>query len=191
MAKTLTTDLRHIDVRQLARQKLLVPGYRYNWEWRHPDTAERHAVIHVAVGDDYITVHYQISTPTQRCQVDQLVRLATTPCHYGRYRYWFVCPYCSKRAARLYIGFQLACRHCHRLDYKVQRESPYERACRQLDKVRERLGWQAGLFHGHGGKTKGMHRQTYWTLLAEHVRLERIILEHLAKGCGLDLASYR
>lgn len=190
MVKTLTTDQRHIDVRHLARKKMLVPGYRYSWEWRHPYTAELHAAIQVTVWDWGLTFSYRISNREQSRHVDQPVQLVTTPCHYGGHRYWFVCPCCGRQAALLYLGFRIACRRCNKMVYEVQREALHDRQCRKLDKIRERLGWEAGIFNGHGSKPKGMHWNTYWRLISEHDRLERPILGLLGKRCGLELSEY-
>lgn len=30
------------------------------------------------------------------------VKLDRTPCHYGGYRYWYLCPHCGKRTSVLY-----------------------------------------------------------------------------------------
>lgn len=49
------------------------------------------------------------------------VRLTTTPCNYGRQRYWFVCPNlsCRKRVGILYLQNNcIGCRHCHDLTYR-------------------------------------------------------------------------
>lgn len=76
--------------------------------------------------------------------------------------------------------------------YEVQRENLHDRKCRKLDKVRERLGWEAGLLNGHGNKPTRMHWHTYEKLLTDHNRLEAPILTELGKQCGLDaeLADY-
>ena len=55
-----------------------------------------------------------------------------------------------------------------RLAYKSQRETPDDRNIRRAGKLRDRLGWTAGIFNGTGGKPKGMHWQTFWRLQASH-----------------------
>lgn len=56
---------------------------------------------------------------------DYIADLTTTPCYYGRQRYWFNCPlrtshrYCGKRVGKLYlVGKYFGCRHCYDLTYK-------------------------------------------------------------------------
>jgi hypothetical protein len=86
----------------------------------------------------------------------------------------FRCPAngCGQRVALLYLGGAgiFACRHCYRLAYPSQRESADDRAIRRAGKIRERLGWQAGIANPCGDKPKGMHRDTFNRLSAEYLR---------------------
>lgn len=52
--------------------------------------------------------------------------------------------------------------------YQSQRQTLEDRATRRTDKLRVRLGWQAGILNHPGGNPKGMHWQTYWRLRARH-----------------------
>ena len=68
----------------------------------------------------------------------------------------------------LYGGKVYACRHCHQLSYRTQREQSYDRAGSKADKLRDRLGWEPGILNGDGIKPKGMHWVTFNLLAAEH-----------------------
>ena len=58
----------------------------------------------------------------------------------GRERLWFQCGYCGRRVIRLYvIGRVFACRHCHRLGYESQLETPHQRGSGRAQKIRRRL----------------------------------------------------
>lgn len=47
------------------------------------------------------------------------IQLASTPCHFGRERYWFLCPKCHQRRAILYIiAEKIQCRVCFDLSYE-------------------------------------------------------------------------
>jgi hypothetical protein len=72
--------------------------------------------------------------------------------------------------ATLYGGRVFACRKCHRLAYPSQREDASDRAGRRADKIRDRLGWDAGILNGPGSKPKGMHWRTFERLVQEHDR---------------------
>ncbi len=58
--------------------------------------------------------------------------------------------------------------HCHRLAYRTQREQIHDRASSRADTIRKRLGWEAGILNGSGGKPKGMHWATFARLQAAH-----------------------
>ena len=79
--------------------------------------------------------------------MDYPVRLDWTDCTLGGRRAWLLCPErgCGRRVALLYIGGSgiFACRHCYKLAYASQRETPDDRAVRRADRIRDRLGWEA------------------------------------------------
>jgi hypothetical protein len=61
-----------------------------------------------------------------------------------------------------------SCRHYYKLAYASQRETGDDRAARRADRIRDRLGWEAGILNGDGDKPKGMHWRTFNRLRAEH-----------------------
>lgn len=67
-----------------------------------------------------------------------------------------------------YGGKVYACRHCHQLAYRTQREQPHDRAGSKADKLRDRLQWEAGILNGNGIKPKGMHWAKFDRLEAQH-----------------------
>jgi hypothetical protein len=73
-----------------------------------------------------------------------------------------------------------------RLAYRCQREVDHDRASRRADKLRNRLGWEAGILHGNGGKLKGMHRQTFERLQASHDAYVNAALVGMSKKLGLQ-----
>lgn len=98
------------------------------------------------------------------------VYLENTVCHLGGQRVWFRCPAqgCGKRVAILYGGKVFACRHCHQLAYESTREKRDDRAIRKADRIREKLGWEAGILNPNGFKPKGMHWKTFHRLQINH-----------------------
>ena len=76
----------------------------------------------------------------------QKIELTRTPCHYGRWRWWFVCPvvkdgiYCGNRVGKLYIppaGKYFGCRECYDLTYESCQKS--HKYVRIFDHVPENL----------------------------------------------------
>ncbi|CAN5532983.1 hypothetical protein BH10PSE16_BH10PSE16_33000 [soil metagenome] len=167
--KRTTSDMRALDVRKVQREGLLKPGYSCGWKWSRD--GETTASINLKVETDCVTLEYMQRNPGGEWQAMAYpVRLAWTPCTYGGQRAWWLCPGagCGRRVAVLYGGSVFACRHCQRLAYKSQRETPNDRAYRRANDLRDRLGWVPGMIHGPGVKPKGMHWRTYWRLRAIH-----------------------
>lgn len=100
----------------------------------------------------------------------QTVHLTQTPCHYGNWRNWFICPHCSRGVAVLYLGGSgLGCRKCYRLVYAIENKTKSDRAIDSGFKIRDRLGWRGGFIGDTGsGKPKGMHWTTFKKLVARH-----------------------
>jgi len=166
-----TSDYRALDVRRLQRDGLLSPGRAFGWNWMRNGATV--ASIQVQVETDRIILNYRHKSGGNDWQsMDYPVRLAWTECPLGGRRPWLLCPArgCGRRVALLYLGGSgiFACRHCYRLAYASQRESPDDRAARRADRIRERLGWEAGILNGEGDRPKGMHWRTFERLHAEH-----------------------
>jgi hypothetical protein len=142
--KDCTDDMRALDVRKLQRQQLLTPGNSLTWSWTC--NGETIATINLRVGTDRVTLNYR-----QRGRGDEWqamhypALLAWTGCNYGGKRAWWLCPAagCGRRVAVLFGGQVFACRQCHRLAYRSQRETDDDRATRRAEKLRDRLGWGA------------------------------------------------
>lgn len=168
-AKNLTSDMWVLDVRRLQRDGLLAAGQWFMWRWYHD--GEEIASIQIRVNDDHVILNYRARNPERASQsLDYPVLLDWTACHLGGRRAWFRCPArgCSRRVAVLYGGTIFACRHCHRLAYASQRETPDDRAMRRAGKIRRRLGWKPGIANPGGDKPKGMHWRTFEKLIAQH-----------------------
>lgn len=129
--KDCTDDMQALDVRKLQRQRLLTPGNSLTWSWSvNGDTC---ATINLLVGADRVTLNYRTRERGGDWRpVNYPVRLDWTACNYGGRRAWWLCPAasCGRRVAVLYGGAVFACRHCHRLAYRCQRETDDDRAAR-------------------------------------------------------------
>jgi len=166
--KDCTDDMRALDVRKLQRERLLTPGNALTWSWSR--NGETVATIGLSVGADRVTLDYrQRERGGDWRAMNYPVPLTWTQCNYGGRRAWWLCPSCARRVAVLYGGAAtFACRHCHRLAYRSQRETDDDCAARRADTIRRRLGWEPGILNGSGGKPKGMHWATFERLAAAH-----------------------
>jgi hypothetical protein len=172
-----TADLSSLDVRKVAKMGVLTPGFRAHREFR--ENGEVFGTIQAETTRHRLFLHLQGVLPTKE-RVDEKwsLGLSWTPCHFGGERPWFICPapFCSRRVAILYGFPDLACRTCHSLAYRSQRETPGDRAARKANKIRKKLGWEPGFLNGTGSKPDGMHWKTFWKLYDEHNRLVRITI---------------
>ena len=86
--------------------------------------------------DCYVTfVHYRsevlfatlhLSFDRDGLQIEHIQLVSTEPTH-GGIRWWFVCPNCDRRVARLHLStqkcFRFFCRLCHQLSYESVQSS--------------------------------------------------------------------
>jgi hypothetical protein len=192
-----------LDVRQLARAAdLTTPGTFLPWGWRYSDGRE--SSIGIAVGEHALILTYTWQRGQGEAEsIRQGVPLTWMPCNYGGRRPWLRCPgvkngrYCGRRVAILYLaGRYFLCRRCYGLAYTSQRESKPDRMLRKAEKIRRRLGGQAGVQNRFPGKPKGMHWRTYSRLCTEADQAELtgtlallggLEAMHVALGKRLDL----
>ncbi|MGZ8982775.1 MAG: hypothetical protein ACXW11_02330 [Methylotenera sp.] len=191
--KKTTEDCRSLDVRQLQKDALLEDGKSFGWSWTR--NGEKMASIQVQVKDNRVTLNYRHQSNGSEWETHNYpVLLEWTPCNYGGLRAWFRCPAsgCGRRVAKLHIGSAgiFACRHCYQLAYASQRANADDRATRQADKIRNRLGWVPGIFYGHGIKPKGMHWKAYQRLVFEYDSLVNIILAGMQKQLQMMRAGW-
>ena len=167
--KKTTNDMWALDVRKVAKGGWLTPGRSFVWKWlRNGETA---AQINICSGFDRVTLDYQARHRSGEWEAMKYqVSVSWTACTYGGRRAWWVCPAlgCGRRVAILYGGKVYACRHCHQLAYKSQREQDYDRAGSKAEKLRDKLGWEPGILNCNGYKPKGMHQRTFEMLEAQH-----------------------
>jgi hypothetical protein len=168
-----------LDIRRLAREKLLQPGRRFSLNW----SANGHPTgnILVEVQDDAILLVYQTcgSGAPDWKDIRQRVPITWTNCALGGSRPWFVCSvssngrFCGRRVAILYAAGDLfACRLCYGLAYASQSESPCDRYRSRAQKIRMRLGGSPNLLEPFPEKPRGMHWRTYNSLRATSLTAE-------------------
>lgn len=184
--KGTTSDMLPLDIRQLQRDGLLALGRvsKLNWILNGNEVAS----IQMLTAADRVILNYRSCSNSGEWRPTKcIVSLEWSPCHFGGQRSWFVCPRpeCGRRVAILFGGSIFACRHCHKLAYKCQRERVDERAMRRADTIRQRLGWGAGIANPEGGRPKGMHWRTFDRLKAEYDAFANVSLEGLADRLGL------
>ena len=92
-------------------------------QWQtHPWTVEECAVVTAS------QVRGVLPRSGSLCEGDLLmggmpITYTSTPCPYGGWRIWLLCPYCCRKAYKLYLppSGRLGCRICHDVTYESRR----------------------------------------------------------------------
>lgn len=163
--------------------------------WTHSWSGNESSVgIEVStLGDDeFLRIHYaQTNTDTdEKKNFDYKIPLTTTPCYFGGYRYWFICPwykngtYCGRRVGTLYKdGDYFACRHCYDLTYHSRKENrryglfPMFQVLtleKKIEELREQIKtpYYAGKPTRKQQKLEKLYKQTHLHY-KDYIRLER------------------
>ena len=114
-------------------------------------------------------------------RVEERVSLERRPCRFGGTRAFFLCPRCARAALNLYLHEgRVLCRCCSRLTYSTRRERERHRHLRAANKLRWRLGGEAGAINTVPSRPRGMWARTYQRLAGEISRREAMATEELA-----------
>lgn len=180
-----TDDYRQLDVHRLHRTGYLAPYRSFVWQWLR--NGVRISWVNIDTEPGCIVINYRHRRRSAEWQDGRsIVPLVWTPCNFGGQRPWFICPVagCGRRVASLYAGCVFGCRRCFRLAYQCQRETYGDRASRRADKIRERLGWEAGILNYAGDRPKGMHWRTFWRLTHQQDTFARVSFVEAAQRFG-------
>jgi hypothetical protein len=145
-----------VDVRLLARKKILKAGNQITWSWSNGCN------MGMTVYEGWIDLQYTMKGQTPSCYP---VYLSYTDCNYGGQRPWFLCPICGGRNAKLFLrNGRFSCRSCHKLVYRTQVLDTMGRNQRAYGQLRSKL-------RDGDMKPKGMHWRTFEQL---HDKMEII-----------------
>lgn len=175
-ARLCTDDLLDLDIRHVKRETQLEIGTTFVWSWYRNGRLRDCLALVAEHGGIHLTQVVQTSSG-ENIQKQVFLTLETTPCHMGGERVWWSCPRCFRRVAVLYDRKGFACRQCHKLSYRCQRETDEDRALRQVNKIRKQLGWVPGWANGFGPKPKRMQMRTFAkTLLLQQQYIDQAVV---------------
>ena len=159
--KTLTTEMLDLDVRFLHRRGYLRSASPSPMIWQRRNGFEPSS-IHIRVRGQQLFLNWYVKENDGKWNpVNMFIKLDWTPCHFGGYRPWFLCPRCGRRAAILYAGQYFYCRVCRDLAYPSENEGRLDRLYRQANKIRRRLNCEPGALSPINIPPKGMHEKTF------------------------------
>jgi hypothetical protein len=111
--------------------------------------------------------------------VSEAIPIVRVACRLGGDRPYFTCPgvvngvACRRRVGKLYgPGRYFLCRRCYGLSYSSQGEGSWDRELRRSNKIRQRLGGEAGIAAPFPPRPKGMWMRTYERLRDRAVEAE-------------------
>jgi hypothetical protein len=176
---------RSLDINKLNKAGCLRPDHWGGWQWTRD--GERVAWIELRRNGDLLRLSYRVQQPGEDWQdVEQATGIIWMPCRFGGARPHFICPgvmsgiACGRRVTKLYgAGTYFLCRHCYRLVYASQREDRYDRALRQANNIRARLGGDPGTASLFPRRPKGMHERTYQCLRSKISSAEMLAEERI------------
>ena len=131
--KQTVEDARDLSVFELHRQGVLSGAtgrWIVSWTNQAGETVESVGLNIELTMDERLRcrISYTLTQARQPAVgVDYMVGFASTPCHFGGLRRWFVCPggWCGRRVAKLYAhpdAKHYLCRHCHQLTYEGRQQ---------------------------------------------------------------------
>lgn len=160
-----------LDSRRMAKADAFKVDRQGSWVW-HSSTGEAVASIQY----EYQLTGLVLSYHSNGQNHSYSVPISTTPCNYGGVRYWFNCPNCHKRVAKLYFKQSMFyCRSCHALNYATQQDTKLDSTRLVMYRIRDKLGWDYDgvlmpRYKRH--KPKGMHQATFNRLVLRHDQLD-------------------
>jgi hypothetical protein len=154
----------------LKRDRVLLTGgiVSTTIQWRREGEEESFAAIGISTTLNESEGRYRLTYTMgsgESVEVHGLL-LSTRP-KYGGLRWWFGCPFCSRKCAMLHLppgSKRFACRTCHRLRYTSQSETNSDRLLRRARKLYRRAGSSTG-GSNYVYKPKGMHWRTFDRLM--------------------------
>lgn len=167
-----------LDIRRLQRNHCLEPDQTYNLHQYEHLFGRKLGIFSINTRKDLLEIEYISYNPNHDRSPPQSVQIVWSPCHFGGYRPWFLCPndHCGRRVAILYGPRPMLCRHCWRIAYESQRENEIQRLRRRLRSIESACSGRPGKPDVRvGERPKGMHHRTFQRLEYNRQRLQRKI----------------
>lgn len=155
---------RRIDIRRWVREGMLRDCGYFGWQWQQGGKQIASIGVRVNSGD-MLTLIYRWQRDGVWRDESIPIHLAKTPCYFGKFRSWFICPHCGRQTATLYLASgKWFCRKSLRLAYASQSEDQLDRLHRKKSKLEAKL-------NDHQ-KPKGMHTATYEKIKEQWINAE-------------------
>lgn len=129
-------------------------------------------------GEFWLGLSYAAIFQEERQSKTCKIPVVFTRPNFGGFRWWFLCPRCGRRIAKVRkppSSHDFACRQCHCLTYHSTREHPSAKRMRLMREIRKKLdpNDSGDLFDFFPRKPPKMHNKTYQQLARKYRRLEK------------------
>ena len=177
-----------LNIRELQEHAGLEPGRAYNLHKRK--RGKKYGVFSIVVYEDYLELRFIACSHQASRFPTQIINLTRTPCNFGGYHPWFLCPgnQCGRRVAILYGPHWMLCRHCWGIAYQSQREDKLQRMYRKLRSIEAKYPKRLFTWEPETQKrSKGMHHRTFEFLENKrHLQIEEIRWEEVEEIIRLE-----
>ncbi|WP_299376366.1 hypothetical protein [uncultured Tateyamaria sp.] len=172
MVSKATVEAHHqLCIFTMRRSGVLHDGYTTNWVWRNAQTLEETGRMAMRVSASAVHLSYRLRWGMGDWEsISDTIFLSITQPEKGGVRWWFECPGCHARRAKLYLSTYFRCRSCLGLCYSSQLEHTRDRDLRRFFKRRQSLGVFGGICEPFPAKPKWMRWATYHQLHAQDCR---------------------
>jgi hypothetical protein len=95
------------------------------WIWDPGDTPRASLFFRLVTTAEVGTLRIHVAPDSEMPSEDQVVRLSSIPRCFGGREWYFHCPQCDRRVAKLYLPpheTHYACRTCHDLTYRARQQ---------------------------------------------------------------------
>jgi len=159
---------RSVDVRRFVREGMFARSGWHGWQWTNDGVQVASISFIVDPSARSIRFEYRQTVDGKVRDIKVTVWTETTPCHFGGVRWWWRCPNCTRRCARLFlVTGGMGCRACLRMIYASQREDAVGRSWRRTQRIERALGVD-------GNPGRRMHQRTRDRLYDELAREDEL-----------------
>jgi len=146
--------------------------------WTYVGTGEKRASIgYETKCFDYSSASVRLTYNVNGTSMDYRIWLERTPCNFGGFRWWWLCPRSGQRVRVLCLPpgeTMFVARAVYRLPYESQRRSPIDGTHDRLRRLYRKLGGTYRYFEDPiPARPKGMHHRTYARLAGAIEHAER------------------
>lgn len=164
--RTLTTECTKIAVSHVREGNLTTKGVTVTMRWSNGSS------VCLEGQSDSFLIRYTTGAGERLQSYCDRIGYRWTPCHFGGFRLYLVCPHCQLQCMAVYGYAPFACRKCHDLAYPSETTSGAFRLYDTGQAIANKLSGRFVLLdEPFPDRPNGMHHKTY---AAKHAKWQRM-----------------